>query len=75
MKQMFKTIEFDAETYFFRGMEGFKTYFQLILEQKQTVHFIRAKAFWLDSHLKHYLRHFDKERKKKYNLCTCLTTK
>jgi len=65
MKQMFKTVEPDAEAYFFRGVEGFKNYLQLILEQKQTVHFIGAKAFWLDSRLKYYLRHFDEERKKR----------
>ncbi len=64
MKKLYKSVESDAEAYFFRGVEGFKNYLQLILEQKQTVYFIGAKAFWLDSRLKHYLRHFDEERKK-----------
>ncbi|MDP2749494.1 MAG: helix-turn-helix domain-containing protein [Nanoarchaeota archaeon] len=63
MKKLYKSVEPEAEAYFFRGVEGFKNYLQLILEQKQTVYFIGAKAFWLDPRLKHYLRHFDKERK------------
>ncbi len=65
MKNLYKAVEPDAEAYFFRGVEGFKNYLQLILEQKQTVHFIGAKAFWLDPRLKHYLRHFEEERKKR----------
>ncbi len=65
MKKLYKSVEPDAEAYFFRGVEGFKNYLQLILEQKQTVYFIGAKAFWLDPRLKHYLRHFDEERKKR----------
>lgn len=63
MKKLYKSVEPDAEAYFFRGVEGFKNYLQLILEQKQTVYFIGAKAFWLDPRLQHYLRHFDEERK------------
>ena len=65
MKKLYQSVEPDAEAYFFRGVEGFKSYLQLILEQKQPVYFIGAKAFWLDPRLKHYLRHFDQERKKK----------
>lgn len=63
MKKLYKAVEPEAEAYFFKGTEGFKNYLQLILEQKQTVYFIGAKAFWLDPRLKHYLRHFDKQRK------------
>ncbi|MDP2749266.1 MAG: helix-turn-helix domain-containing protein, partial [Nanoarchaeota archaeon] len=63
MKKLYKSVEPEAEAYFFHGIEGFKSYLQLILEQKQTVYFMGAKAFWLDPRLKHYLRHFDKERK------------
>ncbi len=63
MKNLYKSVEPEAEAYFFRGVEGFKNYLQLILEQRQTVYFIGAKAFWLDPRLKHYLRHFDEERK------------
>jgi predicted transcriptional regulator len=65
MTKIYKAVEPEAEAYFFKGIEGFKNYLQLILEQKQTVHFIGAKGFWLDPRLKHYLRHFDAERKKK----------
>jgi sugar-specific transcriptional regulator TrmB len=64
MKEVYKSKEPDAEAYFFRGIEGFKTYLQLILEQKETVHFIGAKAFWLDPRLQHYVKRFDRERKK-----------
>lgn len=63
MKKLYASVEPDAEAYFFRGIEGFKNYLQLILQEKQTVHFIGAKAFWLDPRLQHYLRHFDKQRK------------
>lgn len=63
MKKLYHAVQPEAEAYFFRGIEGFKNYLQLILEQKQTVYFIGAKAFWLDPRLQHYLRHFDKERK------------
>lgn len=64
MKKLYQSVQPEAEAYFFRGVEGFKNYLQLILEQKKTVYFIGAKAFWLDPRLKHYLGHFDKERKK-----------
>ncbi len=64
MTKLYHAVEPEAQAYFFRGVEGFKNYLQLILEQKQTVHFIGAKAFWLDPRLQHYLRHFDNERKK-----------
>lgn len=63
MKQLYKAVEPKAEAYFFKGVEGFKNYLQLILEQKQTVYFMGAKAFWLDPRLQVYLRHFEKERK------------
>ncbi|MBI2148504.1 hypothetical protein HYU23_02395 [Candidatus Woesearchaeota archaeon] len=64
MNKIYKSLEPEAEAYFFKGIEGFKNYLQLILEQKQTVYFIGAKAFWLDPRLQHYLRHFNKQRKK-----------
>jgi len=64
MKNLYKSVEPEVEAYFFRGIEGFKNYLQLILEQKQTVYFMGAKGFWLDPRLKHYLTHFDKERKR-----------
>ena len=63
MKKLYKALEPEAEAYFFKGVEGFKSYLQLILQEKKTVHFIGAKAFWLDPRLQHYLRHFDKQRK------------
>ena len=64
MNKIYDSLEPEAEAYFFKGIEGFKTYLQLILEQKQTVYFIGAKGFWLDPRLQHYLRHFDKQRNK-----------
>ena len=57
MKKLYQSVEPEAEAYFFRGIEGFKNYLQLILEEQQTVYFIGAKAFWLDPRLKHYLKH------------------
>jgi predicted transcriptional regulator len=64
MKRLYSSVHPEAEAYLFKGIEGFKNYLQLILEQKQTVYFIGAKAFWLDPRLQYYLIHFDKERKK-----------
>mgnify|MGYP001585549278 CR=1 FL=1 len=63
MKQLYSSVEPEAEAYLFRGVEGVKNYLQLILQEKQPVYFIGAKAMWLDPRLKHYLPHFDKERK------------
>ena len=64
MRKLYKSVEPETEAYFFKGIEGFKSYLQAILEQKQTVYFIGAKAFWLDPRLQHYVTHFDGERKK-----------
>lgn len=63
MKKIYGETEPEAEAYLFRGIEGVKNYLRLILEQKQTVYFIGAKAMWLDSRLKHYIPHFDQERR------------
>jgi len=65
MLESFKSKESPVEAYYFKGIEGFKNYLKLILEQNQTVFFIGAKAFWLDPRLQIYLKHFEKERKKK----------
>ncbi len=64
MKKLYQSIQPESEAYFFRGIEGFKNYLQLILQEKKTVYFIGAKAFWLDPRLQHYVTHFDKERRK-----------
>lgn len=64
MKAKHEAMEEKEEAYFHRGTEGFKLYLQAILEQKETVYFIGAKAFWLDPRLQHYLRRFEKERKR-----------
>lgn len=65
MKVKYKNAEQKEEARFFRGVEGFKLYLQAILDEEKDVYFIGAKAFWLDPRLQHYLRHFDKERKKR----------
>ncbi len=65
MKAKYTLIEQKEEARFFRGIEGFKLYLQAILDEGKDVYFIGAKAFWLDPRLTHYLRHFDKERKKR----------
>jgi predicted DNA-binding transcriptional regulator len=51
------------EAYVYRGIQGFKNYFDDILKTKETVFFIGAKAMWLDPRLKHYLPRFQRERK------------
>ncbi|MBU0907006.1 MAG: hypothetical protein KKD18_05040 [Nanoarchaeota archaeon] len=65
LQNLFHFKESKVEAYFHKGIEGFKTYLQDILDTGETVYFIGAKAFWLDSRLEHYLYHFDKERKKR----------
>jgi sugar-specific transcriptional regulator TrmB len=64
MKFLFNSIKEEEEAYFYRGIEGFKNYLQKILETKETVYFIGAKAFWMDERLKYFLLNFEKERKK-----------
>jgi len=63
MKKLYGTLEPEAEAYLFRGIEGVKNYLYLILKEKQPVYFMGAKAMWLDPRLKHYLEHFNKQRK------------
>ncbi|MBW2967257.1 hypothetical protein KY362_02105 [Candidatus Woesearchaeota archaeon] len=64
MQAKFSAVEETEEAYFYRGVEGFKNYLADILEQKETVYFIGAKAFWLDPRLKHFLPRFQRERKR-----------
>jgi len=65
MQAKYSFKEEKEEAYFYKGTEGFKTYLQNILETKETVYFIGAKAFWLDSRLNHYISRFDRERRRK----------
>jgi sugar-specific transcriptional regulator TrmB len=64
MKGMFESVEPDVDAYLYKGIEGFKNYFQDILKTKENVYFIGAKAIWLDPRLEHFLPHFQRERKK-----------
>ena len=64
MKAKYEAVEEDEQAYMYRGIEGFKNYLQQILETRETVYFIGAKAFWLDPRLKHFLPRFEKERKR-----------
>ena len=50
------------EAVIYRGIEGFKTYLKDILEENEPVHFIGAKAFWLDPRLQYFVPKFDKQR-------------
>lgn len=64
MQAKYGAVEQKEEAYFYKGIEGFKNYLQDILETKETVYFIGAKAFWLDPRLQHFLPRFQRERKK-----------
>lgn len=64
MQLKFKAVEEEEEAYTYKGIEGFKNYLQDILETKETVYFIGAKAFWLDPRLQHFLTRFQREREK-----------
>lgn len=65
LRARYEHVDRDVEAYIHKGIEGFKTYLQDILETEETVYFIGAKAFWLDPRLEHYLARFQKERKNK----------
>ena len=64
MQAKYNFVEEKEEAYLYRGIQGFKNYLSDILETKETVYFIGAKAFWLDDRLKHFLPRFERERKK-----------
>jgi sugar-specific transcriptional regulator TrmB len=65
MVAQFESKEESQQAYVYKGIQGFKSYLQDILDQKQTVYFIGAKAFWLDPRLQHFLPRFQAERKKR----------
>lgn len=62
LEEMFRRISRKDEAAIYRGIEGFKNYLNDILEVNETVHFIGAKAFWLDERLKYFLPKFDRQR-------------
>ncbi len=64
LQKEYRNVRENEEAYFYRGFEGFKNYLNDILEQKETVYFIGAKAFWLDPRLQYFLPKFDAERKR-----------
>ncbi|MBS3076140.1 hypothetical protein J4481_00155 [Candidatus Pacearchaeota archaeon] len=64
LKSKYESVEEKEEAYLYRGIEGFKNYLKAILETKEIVYFIGAKAFWLDERLQYFMPHFEKERKK-----------
>lgn len=65
MHERYAAIQTHEEAYVYKGIEGFKNYFQDILDTGETVHFIGAKGFWLDPRLSVALARFDRERKKR----------
>ena len=65
MQEIFQSSEEKEEAYFYKGIHGFKNYLQNILDTGETVYFIGAKAFWLDSRLQHFLPNFNREVKKR----------
>jgi len=64
MQAKMEAVEEEEEAYLHKGVEGFKNYLRAILKTKETVYFIGAKAMWLDPRLKHFLPHFQRERKR-----------
>lgn len=64
MQTVYEAVEEKEEAYIYRGIEGFKNYFEDILKTGEDVYFIGAKAIWLDPRLKHYLPRFQRERKR-----------
>jgi predicted DNA-binding transcriptional regulator len=64
MEAKYEAVEPEEEAHLYRGIEGVKNYLRDILKTKEDVFFIGAKAMWLDPRLKHFLPHFQKERKR-----------
>jgi HTH-type transcriptional regulator, sugar sensing transcriptional regulator len=64
MQNKYGAVEHKEEAYLYRGIEGQKNYLRDILKTKETVYFIAAKGMWLDPRLKHFLPHFQRERKR-----------
>jgi sugar-specific transcriptional regulator TrmB len=65
LEKKFNRYEEQETAYVYKGINGFKQYFQDILDVGETVYFIGAKALWLDPRLKYSLVKFDQERKKR----------
>ncbi len=65
LEKRFTRYEEEEAAYIYKGINGFKQYLQDILDVGETVHFIGAKAYWLDPRLQHFLVKFDQERKRK----------
>ncbi len=65
LEKRYSHYEESEAAYIYKGINGFKQYLQDILDVGEPVYFIGAKAFWLDSRLKHFLVKFDHERKRK----------
>ncbi|HLC90900.1 MAG TPA: helix-turn-helix domain-containing protein [Candidatus Nanoarchaeia archaeon] len=64
MQAKYEALEEKEEAHVYRGIEGVKNYLNDILKTKETVYFIGAKGMWLDPRLKHFLPHFERERKR-----------
>ncbi len=65
MQKLFTATAEAEEAYLYKRIEGVKNYLNDILKAGEDVHFIGAKAMWLDPRLKHFLPRFQRERKKK----------
>ena len=64
MQAKYEALEEKEEAYVYKGIEGVKNYLNDILKTRETVYFIGAKGMWLDPRLKHFLPHFERERKR-----------
>ena len=64
MQAKYEALEEKEEAHLYKGIEGVKNYLNDILKIKEIVYFIGAKGMWLDPRLKHFLPHFERERKK-----------
>jgi len=64
MQAKYEALEEKEEAHLYKGIQGVKNYLNDILKTKETVYFIGAKGMWLDPRLKHFLPHFERERKR-----------
>ncbi len=64
LEKKYDSKDYTSEAYFYKGVQGFKNYLNDILKTNETVHFMGAKAFWLDTRLQTYLKIFEAKRKK-----------
>lgn len=64
MEKLFSSFKEKETAKLYKGINGVKNYLQDVLDTKETVYVIGAKAFWLDPRLKYMMLKFRRESKR-----------